>query len=243
MKSGIGTEFQNETRYIPGGKAASGRVWPDQPGLYKEAGNRRILNLPPVAEFIGTDFLTAVRRRQSTRQYQVQPVNLNQISSLLWMSAGMNRQEGNYKFRTVPSAGALYPIETYLIAHNVDGLSAGIYHYQVKTHQLCELRVGDFRKEVTHAALDQPMAGQAAAVVIWTAMVGRSFWKYSERAYRYIYLDAGHMAGQFALGLSAMGLAGCQIAAFFDKPANNLLGIDGLKETTIYMSTVGHPAA
>ena len=113
--------------------------------------------------------------------------------------------------------------------------------YFVKAHALEELRTGQLGHDITQAALGQKMCLNAAAVFIWTAVFYRSKWKYEERAYRYIYLDAGHIAENLALAGTAVGLGTCQIGALFDGEVNDIIGVDGTAESVIYMSVVGHP--
>ena len=115
-----------------------------------------------------------------------------------------------------------------------------MYHYNIKNHCLEEIKTGDFREDVTEAALNQQMCYHAAVVIIWTAIFNRSKCKYRERAYRYIYLDAGHIAENLALSATSLHLGSCQIAALFDDEVNDLIGIDGKNESTIYMSVVGN---
>jgi len=145
------------------------------------------------------------------------------------------------ELRTAPSAGALYPVETYVAANRITELESGIYHYSVRSHALEQLKQGDFRGKVSAAALDQHMCGEAGAVFIWTGMFHRSTWKYQQRAYRYVYLDAGHIAQNLALAAQALGLGSCQIAALYDDEVNEIIGVDGLEESAVYMSAVGKP--
>jgi SagB-type dehydrogenase family enzyme len=164
------------------------------------------------------------------------------LSQLLWASQGITHARQGFSFRASPSAGALYPIETYVVAHAVEGLEAGIYHYGPMKHELALLRPGDFRSQTARAALDQQIAARASVVFAWTAVFQRSKWKYRQRAYRYVYLDAGHIAQNVALAAVALGLGSCQIAAIYDHEANDLLAVDGVDESTIYMTVVGKPA-
>jgi len=144
-------------------------------------------------------------------------------------------------FRTAPSAGALYPVETYLTVHAVEGIEPGVYHYAPEPHELELLRASDYRREVAQGALDQLVAARASVVFVWTAVFPRSKWKYRQRAYRYVYLDAGHIAQNVALAAVALGLGSCQVAALYDGECNALLGVDGVEESTIYMTVVGRP--
>ena len=159
---------------------------------------------------------------------------------LLWSSTGIQRVERTYEFRNTPSAGALYPIETYLFAKNVDGLNLGLYHYNIKFHLLEELAVEDFSILLTRACLGQEMFVSAGAIFIWSGIFGRSKWKYKQRAYRYVYLDCGHIAQNLALSATALGLGSCQVGAFYDDEINKILGLDGNEESAIYLSVVGN---
>jgi len=123
----------------------------------------------------------------------------------------------------------------------VEGIEPGVYHYAVEAHELDQLKTGDFRADVARAALDQEMAYRANLVFCWTGIFARSKWKYRQRAYRYVYLDAGHIAQNVALGAVALGLGSCQIAALYDDEANVLLDVDGVEESVIYMTAVGRP--
>jgi SagB-type dehydrogenase family enzyme len=101
------------------------------------------------------------------------------------------------------------------------------------------LEEGDLGSRAAAAALDQPMAEQAAVVFIWTAVVERAKWKYLERAYRYIYMDAGHIGQNLYLAATALGLGCCAIGALYDEEVNRLVGADGVNETAVYMACVG----
>jgi len=166
---------------------------------------------------------------------------MDDVSFLLWASTGVQRTERGYEFRTAPSAGALYPIETYLIVNNVEGLEKALCHYNIEAHALEELKVGNFTEKIAHAALEQKMCINAPVVLIWTAVFERSKWKYAQRAYRYVYLEAGHIAQNLAFAAIGIGLESCQIGAFFDDEVNQILEVDGADESAIYLSVVGHP--
>jgi SagB-type dehydrogenase family enzyme len=239
----VGDRFQRATKYSR--DTLDGRVldWRSKPKIYKEYPGARRVELPAFDDIKTSSLVGALKRRRSVRHFAAAPLGLEQVSFLLWASGGIQRVEGGHEFRTAPSAGALYPIETYVAADNVEGLAKGVYHYAVKTHCLEELRLADVSHEVTKAALDQKMCLGAAAVFIWTAIFYRSKWKYEERAYRYIYMDAGHIGENLALAATSVGLGACQIGALFDDEANAVIGVDGEEESVIYMSVVGHPGS
>jgi SagB-type dehydrogenase family enzyme len=190
----------------------------------------------------GAPIWDVFRERRSERRFQDTPLSEAELSQLLWATQGITRPGRTVDFRTAPSAGALYPVETYLVIHDVEGIEPGVYHYDVLHHQLEQLRRGDFRTMVARAALDQRMAAWSNVVFVWTAVFQRSKWKYKQRAYRYVYLDAGHLAQNLALSAVALGLGSCQIAALYDDEANDLLGVDGVDESALYMTVVGRPA-
>ena len=129
-----------------------------------------------------------------------------------------------------------------MVANDVEGLEQGLYHYDVLGRALERLHAGDLRLPIARAALDQRVAADAQAVFVWTAVLERSRWKYGERFARYVLLDAGHIAENVALAATALGLGTCQIAAFFDEEAADILGVDPDAEPVVYMSTAGRPA-
>ena len=240
MKESIGDQFQKETMYQRGRLSGGGLDWSTKPPVYKRYRSVPTITLPapslakltaPLGEVIG--------ERKSVRNFNNQPLSSFDLSQMLCASQGITRQVQGFGFRAAPSAGALYPVETYLVVHSVSEIEAGIYHYAVETHELEQLKRGDFRIQSARAALDQEIAYTANVVFMWTAVFERSKWKYKQRAYRYIYLDAGHIAQNVALSAVALGLGSCQIAALYDEEANSLLGVDGTTESTIYMTVVG----
>jgi SagB-type dehydrogenase family enzyme len=240
-KKDIGEIFQQETKYIRGKLPGGQLIWSAKPKTYKTytASSKIELDTPDLEG--GMPLWEAIRTRLSIRSYRNIPLEKRHLSQLLWATQGISREAMDFEFRTAPSAGALYPVETYLVINNVEGIEQGVYHYDVKNHQLDLLKSGDFRMDVAHAALDQDMAYAANAVFVWTALFARSKWKYKQRAFRYVYLDAGHIAENLALAAVALGLGTCQIGALYDDEVNALVDIDGEEESILYMSTVGHP--
>ncbi len=188
----------------------------------------------------GTGLWDVLRRRRSVRAYSEDFVTLGQVSQLLWAMQGITGSIGDFKLRTAPSAGALYPIETYLCVNRVSELPRGVYHYDIQGHTLELLKEGDYGQSVMRGALDQQLAEKAALVVIWSAVFERSTWKYLERAYRYIFLDVAHIAQNLALASEGLGLGSCQIGAIYDDEMNAVLDLDGVTESVIYLSTVGY---
>ena len=243
MKDNYGDDFQQKSKYHRDKLKGNSLDWESKPEVYKVYKDAGTIPLPAVEEDLKSrDLFTIIRKRYSVRSYSKTLLSLQNLSYLLWCSTGLRSEEQGYEFRTAPSAGALYPIETYLIVNNVESLNPGIYHYAIRKHQLEVLNEGQFGKDTAIAALGQRMAMDAPVVFIWTAIFQRSKWKYDQRAYRYIYLDAGHIAENLALAAVDLELGSCQIGALYDDEINNLLGIDGTEESVIYMSVAGHPA-
>jgi SagB-type dehydrogenase family enzyme len=240
-KDAIGDSFQQETKYRRGHPSGGGLDWATKPETYKRYPSAPKVALSPPKTEDGAPIWDVLRKRRSERRYQRASLQEAALSQLLWASQGITQVRQNYGLRSAPSAGALYPVETYLVINAVEGIEPGVYHYGVESHELEQLKTGDFRAEIAQAALDQEMAAQANVVFVWTGVFGRSKWKYKQRAYRYVYLDVGHIAENLALAAVALGLGSCQIAALYDEEANALLGIDGIEESTIYMTTIGQP--
>jgi len=236
-----GDLFQRETKYEPGKMPGHKLDWEAKPDLYKEYRQAGKIELPAFEPAREMSLDQTLRQRKSIRDFQARPISMGQLAYLLWASTGIQRVEDGYEFRTAPSAGALYPIETYVVANNVKSLEPGIYHYSLRAHQLEQLEQRDLRRQIAAAALGQGMCAIAAAVFIWTAVFERCKWKYGQRAYRYIYLDAGHIAENLALAAVSLNLGTCEIGALYDDHVNAIIGIDGTEESTICMAAIGMP--
>jgi SagB-type dehydrogenase family enzyme len=236
----LGDDFQAETKYSRNKRFGGNLDWANKPDIYKSYPSSKTVQLPNQFQESTISFAEVLRRRKSIRSFSTEPLSKVDLAFLLWASTGVQRTEHDYEFRTAPSAGALYPIETYIAANNVEEIKEGIYHYDIKNHLLEEIRIGYFGDDLAHAALDQNMCATASAVFIWTAVFGRAKWKYSQRAYRYVYLDAGHIAQNLALASTSIACGSCQVGAFFDDEINSIVNIDGMEESAICLSVVGH---
>ncbi|MCS7282998.1 MAG: SagB/ThcOx family dehydrogenase [Anaerolineae bacterium] len=191
----------------------------------------------PSPAWRGPSIGEVIAARRSRREYVPGPLSLEELSVLLHAAQGIT--EPRWGFRAAPSAGALYPIETYVVVHNVAGLDPGLYHYAVADHTLEQIRTGDLRAELVRAGIGQEMLGTAQVCFILTAVFGRTRWRYRERAYRYILLEAGHIGQNIYLAATGLGLGACAVGAFLDDAVNRLLGVDGEEEATLYLLSVG----
>jgi len=241
MEKIAGDNFQFETKYTRNKRLSGGLDWANKPEIYKNYPSSKIVELSNNFHDSTISFAEVLQRRKSVRSFSTSPLSKVDLAFLLWASTGIQRTEHGYDYRTIPSAGALYPIETYVAVNNVEGLMEGIYHYNIKNHLLEEIKLGNFGAKIAHAALDQEMCAEASVVFIWTAIFRRSKWKYSQRAYRYIYLDAGHVAQNLALAAVSITCGSCQVGAFFDDEINSIIDADGIEESAICLSVVGHP--
>lgn len=181
----------------------------------------------------------ALSRRRTKRQFSYKPLRLEKVSALCWATYGVTETKGRLGLHTAPSAGATYPLELYLLVQNCADIEPGLYLYQPANHCLLKLAKGNFKKETAWALLDQAFVERAALTFVWTAVVQRCARRYQQRAYRYIYLEAGHQCQNLLLAATALGLNACPVGAFFDAELANLLGVDGTNEITVYAATVG----
>ena len=187
--------------------------------------------------------------RRTVRQFRRRAVELQDLAAMLrgtwgqtgWLVGGVL---GRAPTRTSPSAGALHPIEAYVLAWNVRGLAPGVYHYDVPTDSLRRLHAGSPRATAIRAASGQRFVGEAAFVCIMSAVFARRLWKYqAENSYRSTWLDAGHLAQTFVLLATARGLGAFTTAAIQHTFVERLLGLDGITEFPVYMCGAGVPDA
>ncbi len=213
--------------------------WGAQPPLYKTYPGAPHIILPPPDDRPGLSLEEAIRKRRSVRDYSGDPLTLAELSRLLFYTGGINAERFGVKLRAAPSAGALYPIETYLAIHRVTDLRPGVYHYGVADHSLALLREGDVRGEAVRQGLMQDFLGACNLVVYFTVILQRLRWRYQERSYRYALLEAGHLAQNLYLAATSLGMGVCAVGAFLDDRVNAMLGVDGENEAAVYMLAVG----
>jgi SagB-type dehydrogenase family enzyme len=174
-------------------------------------------------------------QRRSIRSYTGQPLALQEVSQLLWASQGITDPTG---FRAAPSAGALYPLEIYVVVGDVQGLSSGVYHYEPEDHQLVKLMDGDKRAELASAALGQSSVKEGAVDFVFTGVYERTTTKYGDRGIKYVHMEVGHAAQNLCLQATAMGLGAVTIGAFYDEQITGLLNLPE-KEKPLYIIPVG----
>ncbi len=207
---------------------------------YKTYPNAPRIQLPKPLEKAGVDILDSIRSRRSRRRYSSKPLSLIEVATLLYYSVGITGRSwwGGPK-RVYPSAGALQPVEAYLVASKVENLNPGLYHYNPGEHSLELLVSGDYSRELERIALNQEHVGEAPANIILTIVYKRTASKYGLRAYRYAHLDVGFAAQNIYLVAEALNLATVAVGAFYDRELCNLLKIDCEEEIPALVFPVG----
>jgi SagB-type dehydrogenase family enzyme len=236
----IGDLYHQDTKYCREAMPRGGLNWTHQPSLYK--GFPHALKVFPIRtpdQRGGKPIWETIAQRRSTREFSRESITFSELSQLIWATQGITSRAWGYDFRATPSAGALYPIETYMVSHRVEEIPPGIYHINVKETQLMLLKEGHFGADLERAGLGQEMLAEASCVFVWTAVIQRSKWKYRERAYRYIYMDVGHIGQNLYLAAVALNLGCCTVGAFYDEEVDRLIGVDGKEEVSVYMGAIG----
>ncbi|MBN2465764.1 SagB/ThcOx family dehydrogenase [candidate division WOR-3 bacterium] len=204
----------------------------------------RAVKLPPPACAGTLSVDQALAERRSVRRYADDPLTLAEVSQLLWAAYGITQPlpgipELGGGFRAAPSAGALYPLELYLVAGAVTGLEPGIYRYRPGPHDLLDVLAGDRRQWLCHAALGQTMVQDAPASLVYSAVFSRNTAKYGERGRRrYVCMDLGHSAENVYLQCASLGLGTCGIAAFHDDAVRLVTRLPE-NEEPLYIMPVG----
>ncbi|MGV7222247.1 MAG: SagB/ThcOx family dehydrogenase [Nitrospinales bacterium] len=189
-------------------------------------------------------FDDVIASRRSIREFADAEISLEELSKILHQSYGVTGEitlVGGIKqnLRSAPSAGGLYPSEIYLAVRKVTGLEPGIYHYNVPNHELEALVMGDLTEELYEACLRQEPAREASVILLMSAVFQRTKRKYNERGYRYALLDVGHLGENIYLAATAQDLAIVTTSGFYDDAVNEILNIDGIDESTVYMAFIG----
>jgi len=238
LKKSLGYQYLQDTKFDRQTLRRKARLDIEPAPPYKQYVDAEKVTLPTDWD-MERELHQTLQYRRSCRRFGESAISIKDLSVLLWASQGITGRAGNFFLRAAPSAGALYPVETYLSVQNVETIDGGLYHFQPAEFSLDKLS-GEFSgNKVAEAALGQSFLAQAGVVFIWSAILRRNFSKYGHRGMRYILMDAGHISQNLLLAAEALGLGACPVAAFYDDELNALLGIDGTEESVIYMAAVG----
>ena len=243
MSKGIGHDFMMRTRYRYLDMSDQMKGIPQPPLELECKRQNEAIDLTPVRSLgiSGVDLKTAIENRRSVRSYTAQSMELDELSFLLWVTQGVKQTIGNTAtLRTVPSAGARHAFETFLLINNVASLQPGLYRFLATQHKLIPANLTeDVADMIVEGCLGQAFVKEAAVTFVWVAVPYRMNWRYGERGYRYLHLDAGHVCQNLYLAAEAIQCGVCAIAAFEDDTMNRILGVDGEEHFVIYVAAVG----
>ncbi len=204
--------------------------------------NFRQIYLPPPSQAGTTSLEEAIAKRRSVRDFTtLKPISQLQLSQILWAAQGTT--DTSWEYRAVPSAGATYPLEVFVVCGRdcIDGIGDGIYHYNITRHSLMLHHEGDARLELAGAALDQEFVYQAPLDIVICALYERTTQRYGSRGERYIHMEVGHVGQNIYLQATALGLATVAIGAFYDEQVRQVLRLDR-QYKPLYIMPMGKPA-
>ncbi len=181
----------------------------------------------------------AIAKRRSIREFTTQPLTLEQVSQLLWSAQGLTSPDG---LRAAPSAGATYPLETYLVVGRVVGLSPGVYRYLAAQHALEKHLDGDKRSELAIACLSQSWVREAPVSIVLSAVFERTTKRYGKRGVQYVHMEVGHVAQNVYLQATALKLGTVIVGAFEDERVSRCLGLPQ-SEVPLAVLPVGVPVS
>jgi len=243
MTDGIGKEFMEKTKYKYLSESLQRQGVPIPPLELPYDPTAELISLPDSETLPAypMDLRNAIDQRCTLRRYQDTPLTQEELSFLLWTTQGVKSVTNRpVTFRTVPSAGARHAFETYLVINKVDGIKPGLYRYISLEHALLPVEVNESVAErIAEACLQQNQITNSAVSFIWVVVTERMYWRYGERGYRYLHLDAGHVCQNLYLAAEAIKSGVCAIAAFDDDALNHELNLDGEKLWAIYVGALG----
>jgi len=201
-----------------------------------------ILPAPQTSGTVSVESALAARR--SRRHFQDREISAQQLSQILWAAYGITLPLPQHPalrggLRTTPSAGAIFPLEFYVVIGNVTGIEPGVYRYNSAEHSLTKIINGDLRSRLSSAALNQRMIQDAPASLVFSAVFSRMTARYGARGNRYVYMEIGHAAQNVYLQAEALGLGTCAIGAFTDSSVSQLLQLPA-NETPLYIMPIGY---
>jgi SagB-type dehydrogenase family enzyme len=239
---GTGQIFMENTKYenMEDSDQEKGKKQPPLEEPFSEDG-AIVLKKPSETGKCDTELVSLITERKSIRRYDDEGITLDELSYFLWCTQGIKSVLKNKAtYRTVPSAGARHAFETYLLINNVRGVSTGVYRYIASKHMLVPHDLSeDIPPRLLYACLDQSMITTSAVSFFWAADIKRMAYRYGERGYRYIHLDAGHVCQNLYLAAQNRGCGVCAIAAFDDDDVNAALGLDGENDFVVYIASLG----
>lgn len=243
MTDGIGKEFLEKTKYKYLSESLQRQGVPIPPLELPYDPTAELISLPDPETMPAypMDLRKAIDQRCTLRRYQESSLTQDELSFLLWTTQGVKSVTNRpVTFRMVPSAGARHAFETYLVINKVEGIEPGLYRYISLKHALLPIEVNSTVSErIAEACLQQNQISNSAVSFIWVVVTERMYWRYGERGFRYLHLDAGHVCQNLYLAAEAIDSGVCAIAAFDDDLLNHELNLDGENLWAIYVGALG----
>lgn len=243
MTKNIGTDFFKKTtyKYLEPSDQQKDLLQPPLELDYDQS--KQLINLPEPNELKieNISLRTCIEARQSIRKYSDESLTLNELSWLLWVTQGIRDNTRKIATsRNVPSAGARHAFETFILVNRVEGLKPGVYRYLASQHKLIDFSFEEgIAEKLTKAAYNQSAIYSSAVSFIWVAIPYRMTWRYGERGFRYLLIDAGHVGQNLYLAAENISCGACVIAAFHDEELNDIMRLDGEEQFVIYLASVG----
>lgn len=239
-----GADFVQRSSYLYDSTSDQAKGFPRPNAIQPIEGE--LIPLPPI-DSIQKPFMSiseAIEKRRSLRDYAEIPLTQEELSYLLWATQWIRDFRSSEKmeigFRNVPSAGCRHPFETYLLINHVKGIKPGIYYYHPLQHGLIlYLAEKDLKEKAMEACFSQLVVASSAVTFFWVAFPYRTAWRYGQRGYRYIYIDAGHVGQNLHLAAEAIHGGACMVGAYNDEAMNELLSLNGKDAFVIYIASVG----
>jgi len=235
---------ESQTTYETEESQATYEIEESQTIFEIEASEMNYIFLPPPEDDGDMSVESALANRRSHRSFLDRALSLEQLSQILWAAYGITSpipDNPNLRggLRTTPSAGALFPLEIYVIIGNVDGIEPGVYRYSAAEHKILQVVYGDVRDELYEAALSQSMVREAPISVFYSAVFERTTDIYGERGIMYVYMEIGHSAQNVYLQVEALGLGTCAIGAFTNDRVRQILHLPD-NEEPLYLMPIGY---
>ena len=249
----IGAQFIRRSSYSQMGPTPEKQEAPFPDYIPSDLPDSGLLPLPDPAQLeLGhADLRQIIEERRSVRRYDEDAaLTLEELSLLLWLTQGVKKlsEKSGMTLRTVPSAGSRHPFETFLAVRRVENLEVGLYRFIAHKHALLPVFSGTaILDQIGAATGNQSQVLTAAVTFLWAALPYRTSYRYGTRAYRYLFLDAGHVCQNLHLAAESIGCGVCAIGAYEDEAVNAALRLDGQEQFVIYIATLGkkplNPAA
>jgi len=242
---GIGNDFVHQTQSLDLSHSAQ-NLGLDQPPNELPFDDTNLIQLPEPGsiEVPGLDLRDAIERRRSTRVWADEPMSIEELAYMLWCTQGLKSEFqffGRAWHRNVPSSGGKHPFETFLTINKVTGLAKGLYRYIASRHAL--ILIDDspdvLERNVAAAGSINHFIKNSAVVLTWVAVPERMTWFATDRGYRNLYLDGGHVGQNAYLSAMQVGCSVCTMCMFEDELYNQLVGVDGEHQFVLYACAIG----